>query len=126
VYVDGEKTARTANGVFARAAASEAFTIMAEADVLTRSRRELGYVGYVQLDYEVVQGLHLQGTAEGLDAGFPKGRGPSQLDKSAGSGKPEGGAWATVQWFFLPHFDVRVDAIFRQDTQVLTQLHVYL
>jgi hypothetical protein len=34
------------------------------ADVLLKSRRSLGYVGFAQLDWELVQGLH------GLVTGF--------------------------------------------------------
>jgi hypothetical protein len=126
VYTEGLRTARSANGLFARTAPSTGVAILAEADLLTRSRRELGYVGFLQVDGEVLSGLHLIGTAELLDAGFPKGGGPARLERSAGVGEPAFGAWLSLQWFFLPHFDMRTDAIIRQEKMVITQLHVYL
>lgn len=125
IYIEGLRTARSANGVFARAAASSAVAIMAEADVLTRSRREIGYVGFVQIDAEVLSGLHAIGTAELLDAGFPN-KNPNAPDRAAGLGEPGLGGWLSLQWFFLPHFDLRVDGIIRSEKMILSQLHVYL
>lgn len=126
VYTEGLKTARSVHGVFTRTAPSTGVAIMAEVDVLTRSRRELGYVGFLQIDGEPFSGFHVIGTAEMLDAGFPKGGGPAGLPRSAGLGKPEFGGWLSLQWFFLPHFDLRTDAIIRQEKMFLTQLHIYL
>lgn len=126
IYNEDLTTDRGAHGVFARAALSKALVLMGEADVLTRSRREVGYVGFLQLDAEVMSGLHLQASGEVLDAGYPKNGGPSRVSRIAGQGTPGLGGWFGAQWFFLPHFDVRVDAIVRQETQILGQLHVYL
>jgi hypothetical protein len=49
-------------------------------------------------------------------------------ERVKGNGELQLGYWGGVQWFFLPHFDMRVDAIFRQGEpmQLLSQLHVYL
>jgi hypothetical protein len=126
IYTEGLRTARGAHGVFARSAPSTGVVILAEADVLTRSRRELGYVGFLQVDGEVLSGFHLIGTGELWDSGFPAGGGPGRITRSPGLGEPQFGAWLGMQWFFLPHFDVRVDAIIRQEKMVLSQLHVYL
>ncbi|HET9932198.1 MAG TPA: hypothetical protein VFQ35_15955 [Polyangiaceae bacterium] len=126
IYNEDLTTDRGAHGLFARAALGKALVVMGEADVLTRSRRELGYVGFLQLDAEVISGLHLLASGEVLDAGYPKNGGPSRVARIAGQGKTGLGGWFGAQWFFLPHFDFRVDAIVRQDTQLLGQLHIYL
>jgi hypothetical protein len=126
VYNENLTTDRGAHGVFARAAASKAVVFLAEADLLTRSRHELGYVGFAQIDAEVLSGLHLLVAGEVLDAGYQKNGGPNRLPRSSGQGSAAFGGWFGAQWFFLPHFDFRVDAIVRSDTQVLAQLHCYL
>lgn len=122
----GLKTVRHAHGPFLRWAPAESVAIMAEADVLLRSRRDAGYVGYVQVDVEPVQGLHFIGTGELLDAGYPERLKRDGDPRSAGLGRPLPGGWLSLQWFFLPHFDLRVDAIIRDDKALLSQLHVYL
>src|SRR6187399_487 len=50
--------ARGAHGVFTRLALADPLALLAEADIMTDSTRSLGYVGFVQADYEVIQGLH--------------------------------------------------------------------
>jgi len=126
VYNENLTTDRSANGVFARAAASKAVVFLAEADLLTRSRHEIGYVGFLQVDTEVLSGLHLLAAGEVLDAGYQKNGGPNHLPRTAGQGSAAFGGWFGAQWFFLPHFDFRVDAIVRTDTMILAQLHSYL
>lgn len=126
IYNEDLATDRGAHGLFARAALGKALVVMGEANVITRSRRELGYVGFLNLDAEVMSGLHLLATGEILDAGYPKNGGPSRIERIAGQGKAGLGGWFGAQWFFLPHFDFRLDAIVRQDTQLLGQLHIYL
>jgi hypothetical protein len=120
----GEDTTRQAHGVFGRMAFGELAVLMVEADVLLRSRRDMGYVGFAQLDVEPIRGLHFIGTGEVLDAGKP-----NDADSSVpGSGEAKFGGWLSAQWFFASHFDVRVDGIVRQEEpfQLLGQLHVYL
>ena len=125
VYIEGLRTARGAHGVFARTAPSSTISVLAEADVLHRSRREIGYVGFLQFDVEALSGLHAIATAELLDAGFPN-KNPNAPARAAGLGEPALGGWLSLQWFFLPHFDLRVDAIVRSEKMILSQLHVYL
>jgi hypothetical protein len=120
-------TVRGAHGVFTRFALFDPLAVLAEADLLTDSTRELGYTGFVQADYEVIQGLHGMFTVEGLDAGYPRAPGEPPVRKTPGQGKLGMGYWISAAWFFLPHFDMRVDAIKRPDEfTLLTQLHAFL
>jgi hypothetical protein len=123
------KTMRQSHGLMARAGFGEKLAVLAEADALIQSRREVGYVGFVQLDTEFIQGLHFLVTGEMLDQGTPKvGAGAPTPARIAGAGKPAVGGWLSAVWFVYSHFDVRVDAIKRtgEDLQLLGQLHVYL
>jgi hypothetical protein len=122
----GLATMRQAHGPFVRWAPAETVSIMAEADVLIRSRRDMGYVGYLQVDVEPIQGIHFIGTGELLDGGYPERSKVAAEPRTAGLGRPLPGGWLSLQWFFLPHFDLRVDAIIRQEKQLMSQLHVYL
>ncbi|HEY5373541.1 MAG TPA: hypothetical protein VIK01_07625 [Polyangiaceae bacterium] len=116
---------RQAHGAFVRTAFTDSVTLLAEANGLFTSSREAGYVGFAQLDYEVTQGLHLMGTGEVLDQGYDTLVGG---DRILGAGQPQLGAWGTVDWFCLPHVEVRVDLFSRQNDQttILGQLHVFL
>jgi hypothetical protein len=119
---------RQAHGAFVRAALGHELCLMSEADLLLHTQHKPGYVGFVQLDFEPVQGFHLLGTGETLDEGYPKGIDESTEPRTPGIGKPQLGGWLSAQWFFISHFDLRVDAIVRQNEplQVLGQIHVYL
>lgn len=120
--------ARGAHGVSTRVAIGEPFALLGEMNLLTNSTLDLGYVGFLQGDYEIVQGVHALLTGEVLDQGYPKNgetADPPVL-KSAGVGKPQFGAWISAAWFFLPHMDLRVDAIVRGDFTLLTQFHAFL
>lgn len=119
-----ENTTRQAHGAFARIGLGELVALMVEGNVLLRSRRDPGYVGFAQLDVEPVRGLHFIGTGEVLDTGFPN----DAEARAPGAGEAKVGGWLSVQWFFASHFDLRVDGIIRQEEpfQLLTQLHVYL
>ncbi|MEO8900137.1 MAG: hypothetical protein ABI488_00970 [Polyangiaceae bacterium] len=116
---------RQAHGVFMRSAFTDQITLLAEADALVTTKRELGYVGFAQLDFEVTQGLHLMATGEMLDRGYDQ---YSNGDRPLGAGQPQLGAWGTVDWFCLPHVEFRADAFSRQNDEVtvLGQLHVFL
>jgi hypothetical protein len=106
---------------------ADPIAILAEADLITDSSKTLGYTGFVQADYEVIQGLHGMLTFEALDAGYLKSAELEQTPKSPGQGKPEFGLWISALWFFLPHFDMRVDGMIRPDGfTLLSQLHAFL
>jgi hypothetical protein len=75
----------------------------------------------LQADAEVTQGLHLMATGEAWKA--PTGIGTST------------GVWGSVMWFFLPHFDTRLDLMWQssptssstvETTTLLAQLHAFL
>jgi hypothetical protein len=120
--------ARGAHGVSTRVAIGEPFALLGEMNLLTNSTRELGYVGFLQGDYEIVQGVHALLTGEVLNEGYPTNgeiTNPPVL-RTAGVGKPEFGAWISAAWFFLPHMDLRVDAIVRDEFTLLTQFHAFL
>ena len=68
-------------------------------------------------DLEPVQGLHLAATGELLDRGETSGSGAT-----LGRGKPQLGGWLTANWFFGPHFDLRLDAVFRAVRETLRDI----
>ncbi len=126
---------RQAHGLFARATPAKPLVLLAEADLIADTTRptsaasSLGAATMLQADVEPLQGLHLIVTGETLS---PGGRAP---DSSFG-------VWGSVDWFFLPHADVRFDLTFRDmangtagigaaatylpTESYLIQLHVYL
>ena len=117
---------RQAHGVFARYSPVPSLVFLVEADLhyqsLTWNGHRGGYAAFLQGDWEPRQGLHLVLTGEAKNGG------------SAGE-PPSFGGWASAVWFFLPHFDVRVDEVVQrlggasQDTttySLLAQLHAYL
>jgi hypothetical protein len=116
-------TTRQSHGIFARAAPWQPLVILGELDSLivdsTGQPRQLGYVGFLQLDLEPVQGLHGMATSEIL------GR--------TGVGEHTNlGWWLSLAWFAVPHIDARADVIWRTTIGVpdtltyLLQLQAYL
>ena len=121
------ETWRHQGGVFGRwSTPYKPLLVLAEGDYVfnspkTDERRE-GAVGYLQLDYEPIQGFHLLATGEMQNVGI--------------DGPPVSwGLWLSEHWFFAPHADLRVDGIYqslgsddgRSDViTVLVQGHVYL
>jgi len=124
------RTMRQVHGVMARQGFGEKAALLAEADAIITSRKEVGYVGFVQLDTEFIQGLHFLLTGEMQDKGYvkPAPGATTVTPRVAGDGKPAVGGWFSIAWFVYSHFDVRFDAIKRtgEDVQLLAQLHVYL
>jgi len=120
--IDEGAVVRQAHGLTARYVPWQPLVLLAEADMLKNTGAGLGYVGMVTLDYEPLRGLHLAPTGELLNEGKPPD------GALAGRGKARFGSWLTANWFFGPHFDVRVDLVLRQNrANVLqTQLHFYL
>lgn len=121
------ETWRHAHGAFVRwATGYEPLVLLSEWDYVLRSPRDSqwreGVVGFVQADLEAVQGMHFIATAEAHNVGV--------------NGPPASlGGWLSYHWFFAPHADLRIDAIYqslaagpsRTDAVLfLTQAHVYL
>jgi len=117
-YEPAERTAmfRQAHGLFLRAAPVKPLVILAEADVLASSpkRRALqaGAAAMLQLDYEVIQGLHAIATGE-------------LVDRTLSRTPPSYGGWLSAQWFFLPHVDVRVDGIVQSLGDASSRIEVF-
>jgi hypothetical protein len=122
-----EKTWRHAHGLMGRwATPHEPLVVASEFDyVLTSSRNaphRKGIVGFLQADYELVQGLHVLLTGETRTVG---------IDDTPASYA----AWLSYQWFFAPHADLRLDSVYYRLRSrslstgayaLLAQLHVYL
>jgi hypothetical protein len=118
-----DSTLRQAHGLMGRYSPLAALALLLEADLLSTTGRKPGYVGFASVDYQPEQGLHLRATGELFDGG--------RLDDAPeflGGGKPTTGAWLTLQWFFLPHWDVQLDWVTRyeQSKTIQAQLHFYL
>jgi hypothetical protein len=113
---------RQAHGLTLRASPHELLVVLTEANVLSTTGSSVGYVGRATLDLEAVAGLHLAATGELLDRGKP----PS--GSAVGRGKPHAGAWLTLDWFFAPHLELRVDLVWRhlRPEMLQAQLHMFL
>jgi hypothetical protein len=99
--------------------------LLAEADLVVHGLKGaptmVGYASLLEADVEPIQGVHVIGAAE-------------SAKQQAGEGQ-SWALWGGLGWFFLPHVDVRFDAMRRSDavgsdrfnsTALLTQLHVFL
>jgi hypothetical protein len=94
---------RFANGAFLRYAPTEQLVILSEIDSvyqsLTWNGHRPGFAGFTQVDYEPAQGMHVMVTGEAMNTGTAQ--------------EPlSGDLWFSGVWFFLPHMDLRVDAIY--------------
>ncbi|MCL2448404.1 MAG: hypothetical protein FWD17_05605 [Polyangiaceae bacterium] len=123
---------RASNGAFMRFSPVTPLVILAEVDSvyqsLTWHGHRGGWGGFVQFDYEPVQGFHTMLSFEGMNGGQ--------------NGEPlSSGGWLSAVWFFLPHMDLRIDGIYTAAgipaeagvpashtnvTTWLAQFHVYL
>jgi hypothetical protein len=117
---------RQAHGIMMRWAPVRSFVLMAEADALFRTSANAGYVGFLQGDYEPIQGLHFILTGEVLDEGTAITTPPAVL--TPGAGLPKLGMWAGIDWFPFTQLEVRLDAVVRQNDPfaLLAQFHCYL
>ena len=119
-------TLRQVYGPFVRWAPIEPVVLMLEADIFINNALGSGTLqtnaaSWFQVDWEPIQGLHFAPALETLNTyGVP------------GTGI---GTWMTIDWFCLPHTDIRVDGLYRyQPTSTsatdifsfLIQLHVFL
>jgi hypothetical protein len=117
---------RHAHGVFGRYTPVKPLVLLVEADLLVQAPEGAttgtGFVDMLQADVQVTQGLHFIATAETWK--HPDAYGTSM------------GVWGSLVWFFLPHFDTRLDAIWQtapispttsvDTTMLLAQLHAFL
>lgn len=122
---------RHAHGVTARYVPFESLVVLAEADMTKKTGAGVGYVGMGTFDLEPVQGLHLALTGEILNRGTPDPEDLGTVEREVqgpGRGDTRLGLWGTINWFLLPHLDLRVDIVARQRraTMLQTQLHFYL
>jgi hypothetical protein len=135
VLLDESETWRQSHGVFVRWVPASRIAVLGEGDVLLRSRRDPGYVGFLRGDYAPLQGLHLMLTGEVLDLGYRPDPLVGLRRRRPGNGAPRFGGWLTVAWFFYSQLDLRVEGRYQQPQNsrmedsaltVLTQLHTYL
>jgi hypothetical protein len=115
---------RNAHGLTGRLGFSKELAILFEADVLKSSGRNLGYTGFVQGDYEFLQGLHGMLTIEGVDEGkFTE----AATTATAGAGKLRTGVWASAAFYAMSHVDFRLDLVIRQEDPFTaqSQVHIY-
>lgn len=118
---------RGSHGAFTRLTVFDPLAVLAEANLILDSSKTLGYVGFIQADYEILQGLHGILTGELLNAGQSKQDQLAGTPATKGGGQPAFGAWVSAAWFFLPHLDMRIDAILRPGgPTLLAQLHAFL
>lgn len=104
---------RQAHGLFGRWTPAKSVVVMAESDLLLFSQpapsanlaaiNNFGNATFLQIDLEPWQGLHFMPTGE------------VYLNKAAQPGVSMA-AWASLAWFFAPHFDMRLDGIFEGKT----------
>lgn len=121
--VDDGAVSRQAHGVTLRYAPWTPIVVLAEANALKHTGAERGQVALLTLDVEPFRGLHLAASYEQLD------RGRSEADAArTGDGRSRVGKWLTLNWFFGPHVDARVDYVVRDNRadMVQAQLHLYL
>jgi hypothetical protein len=117
---------RQAHALTVRYSPAMPVVLMAEGDLLFQSQpngvNDTGYASVLQADFEVVQGLHLIASGEATNA-TPKDTNAMFL------------GWGSVNWFFAPHADVRLDAIETSSrpaqvrvssTSLVAQLHLFL
>lgn len=117
---------RQAYGVFARWAPVLPVTFLLEGDAFTKNTlgsgtQDFSAVGWLQTDLEFTQGLHVVPSLEIL-------RTPATSGIATGY-------WLTLDWFCLPHTELRFDVLYRnypgqggrlQSLSGLIQLHTYL
>ncbi|MGO9832418.1 MAG: hypothetical protein ACLPJH_20020 [Myxococcaceae bacterium] len=113
-------------GAFSRWAPVEPVVFMLEGDIYINNTLGSGVVQpngvtWLQVDIEPIQGLHFAPAVETLN--------------TAGVSGTAIGTWLTIDWFCLPHTDIRLDGLYRyQPTTVggtntysfLVQLHTFL
>jgi hypothetical protein len=113
--------------LFGRWAPIEPIVFMVEGDLFFNNNLGSGVVQsngatWLQMDWEPIQGIHFAPAVETLNTYGVSGTGI--------------GTWMTIDWFCLPHTDIRLDGVYRYEpngsgpaTNVfsfLVQLHTFL
>jgi len=121
--VDHGPVSRQAHGLTLRYSPWVPIVLLAEADVLKETGAGWGYVGSATLDVEPLRGLHLSLARELLDRGAPDVGGPVP-----GRGLSRHGTWWTIDWFFAPHLEARLDFVQQSQraNRIQAQLHLSL
>jgi hypothetical protein len=119
---------RQSHGVFARYAPIQSVTLLGEADLIadvaSSSAYGVGGAGWLQIDVEPVQGVHVAPAFE-----------MAKADETARF--PTTGGWVTLSWYPLPHTELRGDVVWRRafpattpagigTLTALLQLHLFL
>lgn len=94
---------RQAHELYARWAPLRPLVLSAEAGLLldsTDGEPSTGTFGYVSADVEPTQGLHLRATGEWCD------------DRLGDSASPALRPWGAVDWFVVPHLELRADVMY--------------
>jgi len=101
-FFNAQDVWRQSHGLFSRWHVGGPWVLLAEADLLVQSASGLptdwGGTGFLQADYEPLQGLHFIFTGEGLRQ--------NEVNSY--------GAWFSVSWFFFTYAEVRLDTIFTE------------
>jgi hypothetical protein len=118
---------RQVYGLFGRWAPIEPVVLVLEGDVFLNNNLGSGIIQtngatWFQVDWEPIQGLHFMPAVETLNTYGVSGTGI--------------GTWMTVDWFCLPHTDIRLDGLYRYEPAALgpasnvfsflIQLHTFL
>ena len=118
---------RQVYAVFSRWAPIEPVVVMVEGDVFLNNTLGSGALQtnaatWLQVDWEPIQGIHFAPAVETLNSYGVSGTGV--------------GTWMTIDWFCLPHTDIRLDGVYRYQPSstnpasniftFLVQLHTYL
>lgn len=117
---------RQAHGLFVRTAPWRPLVLLVEGDLVLHAldgpKNLTGHAAMAQADLEPIQGLHFVTTFE--------------LKRSGATNTGESfAAWAGANWFFLPHADLRLDAMEERlalgpstlnIASYMAQLHLYL
>lgn len=101
----GVPTLRQSHGVFGRWAPAPWVALLGEVDAVIEYAAAdnwgAGAVGWLQADFEPIQGIHI---IPALEA--------AQIDETLAL--PTMGGWLSLSWFALPHTELRLDTIYRQ------------
>jgi hypothetical protein len=121
--VDQGPVSHQAHGLTLRYSPWTPIVLLAEANVIESTGAGWGYVGMATLDVEPLRGLHVSIARELLDRGQPDAGAAV-----AGRGVSRDGTWWTLDWFFAPHLEARLDFVQRAQraNMIQAQLHLSL